>query len=181
MPPRLALATAAGHNDFRMDVTRTASSACRSSSVCRSEFQATTGLECDDPAGWQQRQRADAAPVEYRSRQRLPGVARQRPVDNITIDGELRLKVKGPISAVDPLAVAIEAGDAILEAAGDDRWRHPRRQLALARQFASDTAPRRPTATAASPHRAAGAVNVADTDDVKVGGIFFARPHQAPE
>ena len=39
-------------------------------------------------------------------------------IDNITLDGELRLKVKGPISAVDPNAVAIEAGDAILEAAG---------------------------------------------------------------
>ena len=92
-------------------------------------------------------------------------------VDNITIDGELRLKVKGA-----DFGRRSERGWPSRRAMPSSR-RPARRSVATPRRpcpcasICVRAAPRRPTATAASP-RAAGAVNVADTDDVKVGGIF---------
>jgi hypothetical protein len=92
-------------------------------------------------------------------------------IADISVDGELRLKVKGPISAVDASQAAVRAGDLILEAAGatiggDVHALTPfwvqvdRDQNTTGDSFGSLTA------------RAAGAVNLVETGDLAVGGIF---------
>ncbi|MCZ4315718.1 leukotoxin LktA family filamentous adhesin [Comamonadaceae bacterium G21597-S1] len=93
------------------------------------------------------------------------------PIDNLSVDGELRLKTKGPITALDPGQVAIRAGDLILEAAnasiagtamaGVPLLVDVARGVNLAADsFASVTA------------RSAGPVNIAGAGDLAVGGVF---------
>ena len=95
----------------------------------------------------------------------LGGVA----VDQIAVDGELRLKVKRDLQALDPAAVAIRAGDLILEAAngrigGDADALLPLRVEVVANgqadSFGSLTA------------RASGRIHLSETGDMALGGIF---------
>lgn len=95
----------------------------------------------------------------------LGGVA----VDQIAVDGELRLKVKRDLQALDPSATAIRAGDLILEAAngsigGDADALLPLRVEVVANgqadSFGSLTA------------RASGRIHLSEAGDMALGGIF---------
>jgi len=167
---KIALATAE-YNDFRMDVTKNGKLGLQIEQRLPLNFSAATGLNATIRQGGNS---ANALTL-HQSNTDLGNAylasLGNGVIDNITLDGELRLKVKGPISAVDPNAVAIEAGDAILEAAGASIGGDTAATLPLRvnlRQGSAAATDSYGSVTA----RAAGAVNVADTDDVKVGGIF---------
>lgn len=92
-------------------------------------------------------------------------------IGNLSVDGELRFKVKGAISALNPTLVAINAGDVVLEAAnasigGDSSAILPLRVNLT--PGSGGTADSYGSVTA----RSVGAVNITDTDDISVGGIF---------
>lgn len=93
------------------------------------------------------------------------------PIDQIRADGEVRLKVKGAISAVDVSRAAITAGDLILEAANatiggnadgsTPLWVDVKRDAgATADSYGSVTA------------RGVGRINLIETGDFAIGGIF---------
>ena len=92
-------------------------------------------------------------------------------IDSLHVDGELRFKVKGPISAFDPSQVAIRAGDLMLEAAGASIGGDAGGVLPLrveVTQGSGHTADSFGSLTA----RAAGPINIAGSSDVNVAGIF---------
>ncbi len=93
------------------------------------------------------------------------------PIDQIRADGEVRLKVKGAISAIDVSRAAIAAGDLILEAANatiggnadgsTPLWLDVKRGVgATADSYGSVTA------------RGVGSINLIETGDLAIGGIF---------
>ena len=93
------------------------------------------------------------------------------PIDQIRADGEVRLKVKGAISAIDASRAAIAAGDLILEAANatiggnadgsTPLWLDVKRDAgATADSYGSVTA------------RGVGRINLIETGDFAIGGIF---------
>jgi hypothetical protein len=93
------------------------------------------------------------------------------PIDQIRADGEVRLKVKGAISAIDVSRAAIAAGDLILEAANatiggnadgsTPLWVDVKRGVgATADSYGSVTA------------RGVGRINLIETGDLAIGGIF---------
>ncbi|MBN8491680.1 MAG: hypothetical protein J0M00_09690, partial [Burkholderiales bacterium] len=95
----------------------------------------------------------------------LGGVA----VDRIALDGELRLKVKRDLQALDAAATAIRAGDLILEAAngrigGDADALLPLR-VEVARSAAADS-------FGSLTARATGRIHLAENGDMALGGIF---------
>ena len=97
------------------------------------------------------------------------------PIDQISADGEVRLKVKGAISAIDASRAAIAAGDLILEAANATiggnadgsapLWLDVKRGVgATADSYGSVTA------------RGVGRINLIETGDLALGGIFSREP-----
>ena len=93
------------------------------------------------------------------------------PIDQIRADGEVRLKVKGAISAIDASRAAIAAGDLILEAANatiggntdgsTPLWLDVKRGVGVtADSYGSVTA------------RGVGRINLIETGDFAIGGIF---------
>lgn len=90
-------------------------------------------------------------------------------VDQIALDGELRLKVKRDLQALDATATTIRAGDLILEAAngrigGDADALLPLR-VEVARSAAADS-------FGSLTARATGRIHLAETGDMALGGIF---------
>ena len=93
------------------------------------------------------------------------------PIDRVSADGEVRIKVKGAISAIDRSRAAIAAGDLILEAANatiggntdgsTPLWVDVKRDGgATADSYGSVTA------------RGVGRINLIETGDFAIGGIF---------
>lgn len=167
---KIALATAE-YSDFKLDVTKGGKLGLQVEQRLPFNFNATTALNASVRQGgvstngltphlfWTDLGNAYLASLGS-------GI-----IGNLSIDGELRFKVKGPISALNPTLVAINAGDVVLEAAnasigGDATATLPLRvnitpgRGATADSYGSVTA------------RSVGAVNITDTDDVNVGGIF---------
>ncbi len=92
-------------------------------------------------------------------------------VKSISVDGELRLKAKGSIYAVDPAQTSITAGDLILEASngsigGNEAGSSPLRVRVVTDRNATTDSYGSLTA------RASGAVNLEETGDMAIGGIF---------
>ena len=92
-------------------------------------------------------------------------------IDRVSADGEVRIKAKGAISAIDTSRAAITAGDLILEAANatiggnadgsSPLWLDVKRDVgATADSYGSVTA------------RGVGRINLIETGDFAIGGIF---------
>lgn len=91
------------------------------------------------------------------------------PIDQIRADGEVRLKVKGAISAIDASRAAIAAGDLILEAAnatiGGNADGSTPLWVDVTRGATADS---HGSVTA----RGVGRINLIETGDFEIGGIF---------
>lgn len=167
---KIALATAE-YNDFKMDVTKGGKLGLQIEQRLPFNFSATTGLNATVRQGGNSANALTSHLLNGDTGNAYLASLGSGIIDNITIDGELRFKVKGPISAVNPALVAITAGDAILEAAGASIGGDAAATLPLRvnlRQDSGVTADSYGSVTA----RSAGAINIADADDVKVGGLF---------
>lgn len=93
------------------------------------------------------------------------------PIDQIRADGEVRLKVKGAISAIDASRAAIAAGDLILEAANATIGGNTDGSTPLwvdVKRGAGATADSYGSVTA----RGVGRINLIETGDFAIGGIF---------
>jgi filamentous hemagglutinin family protein len=90
-------------------------------------------------------------------------------VDRIEADGEVRLKVKGDLTALDPGSTAIRAGDLILEAAngriGADADALTPLRVEVARSAAADS-------FGSLTARASGRIHLLEVGDMALGGIF---------
>ena len=93
------------------------------------------------------------------------------PIDQIRADGEVRLKVKGAITAIDASHAAIAAGDLILEAANATIGGNADGSAPLwvdVERGAGATADSYGSITA----RGVGRINLIETGDFAIGGIF---------
>ena len=167
---KIALATAE-FSDFKLDVMQGGVLGLRVDQRLPFNFDATTGLSASVREGGVSTNGLTPHVANTDTGNAYLASLGSGIIGYLGVDGELRLKVKGPIFAVDPAQVAIRAGDLVLEAAGatiggDAAATDPLRVEVA--QGVNQTADSFGSLTA----RAAGLINISGAGSVNVGGIF---------